>query len=893
MIIYHNLPAMNTMSSLAKTNGSMQNTIQSLSSGLRINKASDDAAGLAISEKMRGQIRGLDRAVSNAQDGISLIQTAEGALNETTSILQRMRELSVQASNGTLTSNDRSEIQKEVVQLRDEINRIATSTHFNQKQLLDGSATGRWSSDAKDLNVLLRGSLAGINAQGELTSAEGNYVVDIETRAGKGQILKTNIFTKVSDEDLNDLGIVSNALTMQNPDSTANAFAINGPELARSSDTLDKVANFYDANGRFLLDTTQQITITQGDGKTAVFTIEKTDTLDSLSTKISDAITDDLGQGELVYGDVPGARFLGGHPGVTGDAITDIVNGLKYGWLEGSMARIKEFYGLEGQGHDLEIHVYNKAQFGTIALIAASGSGVAPFPADTFKFYIDAADYHPHTWPDGSVDHLTAGLGEGIAARVTAHEMVHATMGAQMDWLGAGSLPTWFREATAELIHGRAEGVVSAMEDGGRSGDLAAAQDIMITTNWDGWAGADVNAEYTAAYITGVMLHEASLLNDPTGGGMKAILADLKNGVSFDDTIANNTTWANEAAFLADAKGAAGANRLLSLYNQVKADTTGDTAAIGGFLIDGGDVFTGTNVIDVSKATDFDGQPIDTYGWNIIWPANMSSFAENPSFDPFTVSDSYTTGTTKATAHSVLGTMVVHSAIAGKNGELSFSGDEEVLRALGFSEVQAAIDNTYTVSVKDAHTGNAVVGRQTYSGEEINGIIHSNLDLRLGLNTATSVTWNATEAKYTFTGEETSFKIHLVDRALDLQIGANDGQKMNVSIGNLSAKALGVDNILVSNQKAAMGTITKVDKALAYVSSQRAALGSLQNRLDHTINSLSVANENLTASESRIRDTDVAKTMTKLVRDQLLSQAGTSMLTQANQLPQGVMQLLR
>ncbi|WP_027389515.1 flagellin [Chrysiogenes arsenatis] len=891
MIIYHNLPAMNTMNSLAKTNGSMQNTIQSLSSGLRINKASDDAAGLAISEKMRGQIRGLDRAVSNAQDGISLIQTAEGALNETTSILQRMRELSVQASNGTLTSNDRSEIQKEVVQLRDEINRIATSTHFNQKQLLDGSATGRWSSDAKDLNVLLRGSLAGINAQGELTSAEGNYVVDIETRAGKGQILKTNIFTKVSDEDLKDLGIVSNALTMQNPDSTANAFAINGPELARSSDTLDKVANFYDANGRFLLDTTQQITITQGDGKTAVFTIEKTDTLDSLSTKISDAITDDLGQGELVYGDVPGARFLGGHPGITGDAITDIVNGLKYGWLEGSMARIKEFYGLEGQGHDLEIHVYNKAQFGTIALIAASGSGVAPFPADTFKFYIDAADYHPHTWPDGSVDHLTAGLGEGIAARVTAHEMVHATMGAQMDWLGAGSLPTWFREATAELIHGRAEGVVSAMEAGARTGTLADAQAI-LASDWKNWAGAAVNDEYTSAYFTGVMLHEAAMAQDPTGGGMKAILNDLKNGSTLDAAIANNTAHANTAAFLTDVD-TNGAAKLKALYDNIKADTTGDTAAIGGFLLDGGTVYTATNVIDVSAATDFDGQPIDTYGWNIIWPANMSSFAENPSFDPFTVSDSYTTGTTKATAHSVLGTMVVHSAIAGKNGELSFSGDEEVLRALGLSEVQAAIDNTYTVSVKDAHTGNAVVGRTAYSGEELNGIIHSNLDLRLGLNTATSVAWNATEAKYTFTGEETSFKIHLVDRALDLQIGANDGQKMNVSIGNLSAKALGVDNILVSNQKAAMGTITKVDKALAYVSSQRAALGSLQNRLDHTINSLSVANENLTASESRIRDTDVAKTMTKLVRDQLLSQAGTSMLTQANQLPQGVMQLLR
>ncbi|WP_435406661.1 flagellin [Niallia hominis] len=112
--------------------------MEKLSSGLRINRAGDDAAGLAISEKMRGQIRGLDQAAANAQDGISLIQTAEGALNETQSILQRMRELSVQSSNDTATDSDRKEIQKEVSQLKDEIDRIANTTEFNTKKLLNG-----------------------------------------------------------------------------------------------------------------------------------------------------------------------------------------------------------------------------------------------------------------------------------------------------------------------------------------------------------------------------------------------------------------------------------------------------------------------------------------------------------------------------------------------------------------------------------------------------------------------------------------------------------------------------------------------------------------------------------------------------------------------------------
>lgn len=139
MIINHNIAALNTHRQLSVNTANTNKSIEKLSSGLRINRAGDDAAGLAISEKMRGQIRGLDMASKNAQDGISMIQTAEGAMNETHSILQRMRELAVQSSNDTNTDADRKELQKEVSQLKDEINRISTTTEFNTKKLLDGS----------------------------------------------------------------------------------------------------------------------------------------------------------------------------------------------------------------------------------------------------------------------------------------------------------------------------------------------------------------------------------------------------------------------------------------------------------------------------------------------------------------------------------------------------------------------------------------------------------------------------------------------------------------------------------------------------------------------------------------------------------------------------------
>ena len=142
MIINHNLMAMNTHRQLAMNNVSGSKSTEKLSSGYRINRAGDDAAGLAISEKMRGQIRGLNQASRNAQDGISLIQTAEGALNETHAILQRMRELAVQAASDTYTLDDRKEIQKEINQLLEEIDRIANNTEFNTKKLIDGSLAG-------------------------------------------------------------------------------------------------------------------------------------------------------------------------------------------------------------------------------------------------------------------------------------------------------------------------------------------------------------------------------------------------------------------------------------------------------------------------------------------------------------------------------------------------------------------------------------------------------------------------------------------------------------------------------------------------------------------------------------------------------------------------------
>lgn len=190
MIINHNMSSIGAYRQLSANNASQTKSMEKLSSGLRINRAADDAAGLSISEKMRNQIRGLEQAQRNAQDGISLIQTAEGALGETHSILTRMRELAVQSSNDTNTSTDRSAIQKEMNQLTQEIDRISTATEYNTQKLLDGSFKGTFQMGANqgqtlDLSVSKMDSAS-------LGLASG---VKLQTVTSAGTTLKNGTYT--------------------------------------------------------------------------------------------------------------------------------------------------------------------------------------------------------------------------------------------------------------------------------------------------------------------------------------------------------------------------------------------------------------------------------------------------------------------------------------------------------------------------------------------------------------------------------------------------------------------------------------------------------------------------------------------------------------------------
>ena len=162
MVVQHNLTASNTNRQLGITTLGLQKSTEKLSSGYKINRAADDAAGLSISEKMRNQIRGLNKASDNAQDGISLVQTAEGALNEVHSMLQRMSELAVQASNGTNQTVDKNALEAEVAQLQTEIKRVGSTTQFNKMNILDGTFTSKLLQVGANANQTISVSISGM-----------------------------------------------------------------------------------------------------------------------------------------------------------------------------------------------------------------------------------------------------------------------------------------------------------------------------------------------------------------------------------------------------------------------------------------------------------------------------------------------------------------------------------------------------------------------------------------------------------------------------------------------------------------------------------------------------------------------------------------------------------
>jgi flagellin len=239
------------------------------------------------------------------------------------------------------------------------------------------------------------------------------------------------------------------------------------------------------------------------------------------------------------------------------------------------------------------------------------------------------------------------------------------------------------------------------------------------------------------------------------------------------------------------------------------------------------------------------------------------------------------------------GTIVIRSPKMGDSGQLFFSGDEDLLNALSLVTIHKPGAYQATVTVKDAHTGEEI-GSDTISNNEVHGVIKG-VDILIDPMLDTNIEWDETDKKYRFTSASGSTKeyLHIVDNAKSFQIGANKGQTMDSYIGEMSARSLNVKEILVVNQDVAQKSISILDDAIDQVSSERARLGAVINRLDFTIKNLSSQKESAISAFSRIVDLDVAKESVEFSKNQMLTQAAQSMLAQANKIPQNLLQLLR
>ena len=238
------------------------------------------------------------------------------------------------------------------------------------------------------------------------------------------------------------------------------------------------------------------------------------------------------------------------------------------------------------------------------------------------------------------------------------------------------------------------------------------------------------------------------------------------------------------------------------------------------------------------------------------------------------------------------GSFTVQGAVLGKDSNMTFVGDENILNALGMTQTQAATDSALTVTVQNANTG-AIVGEDTVTDGRLRNVIDG-VDIDITPSSAADISFNETTNTMEFnakSGTNSTF-LHITDNATKAAIGANEGQTLDISIGRLDTKSMGIDDVNVATFDDAQTSITKLDLALEQISKSRATAGAQINRLEYTITNLNTTRENMIAAESRIRDLDIATASSDLAAQQVLMQSATAMLAQANQIPNYAMTLL-
>ncbi len=759
--IINNSTAIGAQSSVNNANSSLTKTLKALSTGLRINSASDDASGLAVSEKLRGQISGLAKAATNSQDAISMLQTAEGAMGSMTSMVQRIRELAVQAGDPAYTSNDRAMLQLEVDQLKEEIDRVSSSTEFNTKKLLNGDAAAIWSASSGDVEAIIKGA-----------PAAGDYKINYTLDPGKNSIYKSNMMT------------------------------LGEGEMSYNIDTNGTSITKFDNIQGMLRGSDLKVTVKGSAGTTA---------------------------GSAVLG--------GGTGGMAGISVTNFASS--------SAASTAS-----NNGYSIEIEAVGDR--------SASGTAKIRFRV------MNTSTGEISEWEPATIG--TNGGVEGVTSSDTFKDLAGIT-----ENVFAGS------------------GTATFGTNAWNSGDK-----MLVNV-----AGAKTTAANSASIQIGstgstlIIPSDAANPDTATTHTIHTAQMDEAGNVyygSMDVTLEKGTVTSGTATI--DILGAGDVASKYTKLSQLAQFTNAD----GRMVLDntqeisiyGGNgnvakvILEGSDTIDDLK-NKLNSALIDQLKMGAATD-NSAAATVNKNLVQFTEND----GTNGASA----GSFTIQGAVLGKDSNMTFVGDEGILNALGVTQIQKATDSALTVTVQDANTGE-FVGEDTITDGRLRNVIQG-VDIDITPSSAADISFNTASNKMEFkakSGTNSTF-LHITDNATKAAIGANEGQTLDISIGRLDTKSMGIDDVNVATFDDAQTSITKLDLALEQISKSRATAGAQINRLEYTITNLNTTRENMIAAESRIRDLDIATASSDLAAQQVLMQSATAMLAQANQIPNYAMTLL-
>ena len=753
MVVRTNTMALNAYRQLGMNTSAVTKSLEKLSSGFRINRAGDDAAGLAISEKMKAQITGLETASSNAQDGISLIQTAEGNLTEVHSMLNRMVELASKSANGTYTSTERRALQDEMDQLLDEIDRISQSANFNGTKLLNGSLDA--STDAVDAATKAAQNVAAV--YGKETSADdiigkmlaastSNDPTSATDGAGKATILES---------DYVDGG---------------------KPGFKISLDGVTHVMGSLD-------DTATGITITITNDTTSK-TVKITE--EDIATEFSD----------LKVGDKVTSEQLAQ---VFAKKVGTSVDGIETDTEFKATANGKDivFEATDDKLADIPNRHYNVKIESDVAATDVAATG------GTFTTEAFTADGGATGANNDNTMSVTAKIG-GKDVTFTTAELADNTSAA--DWATA------LGNAEAE-IDGK---TVKLSEYFGVTQNAGAFTFTDKTTGKEGSGNT----------ISGITV----------AGTGKGSFADttITKAAGKDAYKTGTSGYVNAGTEAVIMAGKPAVDQLASTTLTLTADD----------LKDGTQIRLGDQTYTIAIGEDSKFKDVEGAVYVEGLAADDTEFLE------------------KITSKL--------SEVAADNKTFTVSHQDGDGGKIGLKQLQEAKDTTDMSTMK---------GFASYIG-----ISQVDVDATAKAQEAADKALADAEAKQ--------------GKALTLQIGdtADDFNKMQVSIKDMSSKGLGLEELKktgITTEESASDAIDTIKDAIEKVSSTRAGLGALQNRLEHTINNLDVAVENLSAANSRIRDTDMAKEMMNYTKMNVLVQSAQAMLAQANQQPQSVLQLLQ